>query len=47
MLGKEADLAELAESGRLRIEGDGMKLAELLGLLEEPDPGFAIVTPDP
>jgi alkyl sulfatase BDS1-like metallo-beta-lactamase superfamily hydrolase len=45
MLGKEADLAELAESGRLRVEGDGMKLAELLGLLEEPDPGFPIVTP--
>ncbi|HEX5927987.1 MAG TPA: alkyl sulfatase dimerization domain-containing protein [Solirubrobacterales bacterium] len=45
MLAKEADLAELAESGRLRVEGDGMKIAELLGLLEEPDPGFAIVTP--
>ncbi len=46
MLGKEADLAELAQSGRLRVEGDGMKLAELLSLLEEPDPGFAIVTPE-
>lgn len=45
MLAKEADLAELAESGRLRVEGDGMKLGELLGLLDEPDPGFAIVTP--
>jgi len=45
MLGKEADLAELAESGRLRVDGDGMKLAELLGLLEDPDPGFPIVTP--
>lgn len=45
MLGKEADLAALAESGRLRVEGDGMKIAELLGLLEEPDPGFPIVTP--
>jgi len=47
MLGNEADLAELAESGRLRIEGDGIKLAELLALLEDPDPGFAIVTPEP
>jgi alkyl sulfatase BDS1-like metallo-beta-lactamase superfamily hydrolase len=47
MLGKEADLAELAESGRLRVEGDGMKLAELLGLLEDPDPAFPIVTPKP
>jgi alkyl sulfatase BDS1-like metallo-beta-lactamase superfamily hydrolase len=47
LLSKTADLAELAESGRLRIEGDGMKLGELLGLLDEPDPGFAIVTPQP
>jgi alkyl sulfatase BDS1-like metallo-beta-lactamase superfamily hydrolase len=46
MLGKEADLAELATSGRLRVEGDGEKLGELLGLLDEPDPGFAIVTPE-
>jgi len=46
MLGKEADLAELAQSGRLRVEGDGTKLGELLGLLDEPDPGFAIVTPE-
>ena len=41
-----AEIGELAESGRLRVEGDGVKLAELLGLLDEPDPGFAIVTPD-
>jgi alkyl sulfatase BDS1-like metallo-beta-lactamase superfamily hydrolase len=41
-----ADIGELAESGRLRVEGDGVKLGELLGLLDEPDPGFAIVTPD-
>jgi hypothetical protein len=34
------------ESGRLRVEGDGAKLGELLALLDEPDPGFAIVTPD-
>lgn len=46
MLGGEADLAALAESGRLRVEGDGVKLGELLGLLEEPNPGFAIVTPE-
>ncbi|HET9676070.1 MAG TPA: alkyl sulfatase dimerization domain-containing protein, partial [Solirubrobacterales bacterium] len=45
MLGGSADLAALAESGRLRVEGDGVRLGELLGLLEEPDPGFAIVTP--
>jgi alkyl sulfatase BDS1-like metallo-beta-lactamase superfamily hydrolase len=41
-----ADLGDLAESGRLRVEGDGAKLGELLGLLDKPDPGFAIVTPD-
>jgi alkyl sulfatase BDS1-like metallo-beta-lactamase superfamily hydrolase len=46
MVLKMADVAELAESGRLRLEGDGAALAELLGLLDEPDPGFAIVTAD-
>ncbi len=46
MLGGDADLAALASGGRLRVEGDGEKLGELLGLLEEPDPGFAIVTPE-
>ncbi|MGE0066879.1 MAG: alkyl/aryl-sulfatase [Solirubrobacterales bacterium] len=45
LLSKTADLAELAEAGRLRVEGEGTKLGELLGLLDEPDPGFAIVTP--
>jgi alkyl sulfatase BDS1-like metallo-beta-lactamase superfamily hydrolase len=45
MLSGTADLAELAQSGRLRVEGDGEKLGELLGLLEEPDPAFPIVTP--
>jgi alkyl sulfatase BDS1-like metallo-beta-lactamase superfamily hydrolase len=46
LLLKTADIAALGESGRLRVEGDGEKLGELLGLLDEPDPGFAIVTPD-
>jgi alkyl sulfatase BDS1-like metallo-beta-lactamase superfamily hydrolase len=46
LLLKTADIGELAESGRLRVEGDGAKLGELLGLLDEPAPGFAIVTPD-
>ena len=45
LLAKTADLAALLESGRLRIEGDPAKVGELLGLLDEPDPGFAIVTP--
>jgi alkyl sulfatase BDS1-like metallo-beta-lactamase superfamily hydrolase len=46
LLLKAADVGELAESGRLRVEGNGVKLGELLGLLDEPDPGFAIVTPE-
>jgi alkyl sulfatase BDS1-like metallo-beta-lactamase superfamily hydrolase len=46
LLLRTADIGELAETGRLRVEGDGGKLGELLGLLDEPDPGFAIVTPD-
>ncbi len=46
LLLKVADIGELAQSGRLRVEGDGTKLGELLGLLDEPDPGFAIVTPE-
>jgi alkyl sulfatase BDS1-like metallo-beta-lactamase superfamily hydrolase len=46
LLLKTADIAALAESGRLRVEGDGGKIGELLGLLDEPYPGFAIVTPD-
>jgi alkyl sulfatase BDS1-like metallo-beta-lactamase superfamily hydrolase len=46
LLLKSADAAELAESGRLRVEGDGAKIGELLGLLDDPDPGFAIVTPE-
>lgn len=46
LLLKTADIAALAESGQLRVEGDGEKIGELLGLLDEPDPGFAIVTPD-
>jgi alkyl sulfatase BDS1-like metallo-beta-lactamase superfamily hydrolase len=38
-------MSELAQSGRLRIEGDGSALGQLLGLLDQPDPAFAIVTP--
>lgn len=38
-------IGELAESGRLRIDGDAARLGELLGLLDDPDPDFAIVTP--
>jgi alkyl sulfatase BDS1-like metallo-beta-lactamase superfamily hydrolase len=47
LLLKTADVAELATSGRLRVEGDGERVGELLGLLDEPDPRFPIVTPRP
>ena len=40
-----AQIGPLAESGRLRVEGEAEKLGELLGLLDEPDPAFPIVTP--
>ena len=45
LLLKAADVGELIESDRLRFEGEGEKIGELLGLLDEPDPGFPIVTP--
>jgi alkyl sulfatase BDS1-like metallo-beta-lactamase superfamily hydrolase len=38
-------MPELLQAGRLRVEGDPTKLGELLGLLDQPDPSFAIVTP--
>jgi alkyl sulfatase BDS1-like metallo-beta-lactamase superfamily hydrolase len=38
-------LEALAAAGRVTVEGDQAKVAELLGLLDPPDPGFAIVTP--
>lgn len=37
--------AELFAAGRIEVEGDASKLVELFGLMDEPDPSFAIVTP--
>jgi len=45
LLLKSADLQDLVAAVRLRVEGDAAKLGALLGLLDEPDPGFPIVTP--
>jgi len=42
---KEIELATALRDGSIRTEGDGGKLAELLGLLVTFDPSFAIVTP--
>ena len=39
------DPVEELTAGRIQIEGDGAKLGELLGLLDQPDRDFAIVTP--
>jgi alkyl sulfatase BDS1-like metallo-beta-lactamase superfamily hydrolase len=46
LLLKTEEPVALAESGRLRVEGDGEALGALLGLLEDPNPAFGIVTPD-
>ncbi|QBJ94796.1 MBL fold metallo-hydrolase [Rhodococcus sp. ABRD24] len=40
-----ADLGKEIGDGRITVEGDMAKLAELAGYLDEPDPNFAIVTP--
>jgi len=42
---QETDPMEALSSGAIAVEGDGMALAGFLGLLEEPDPRFPIVTP--
>jgi alkyl sulfatase BDS1-like metallo-beta-lactamase superfamily hydrolase len=41
----EGDAAALFASGAITVEGDGIKLGELFGLLDDGDPVFAIVTP--
>ncbi|HEX5307525.1 MAG TPA: alkyl sulfatase dimerization domain-containing protein [Solirubrobacteraceae bacterium] len=41
----EGDVAALFSDGQIAIDGDGAKLGELLGLLDEGEPSFAIVTP--
>ena len=40
-----ADVMQLLTSGQLAIDGDGAKVGQLLGLLDEPDFAFPIVTP--
>jgi linear primary-alkylsulfatase len=45
VLAGQETLEGLMTSGRITVEGDASKLGELLGLLDPPDPGFAIVTP--
>jgi alkyl sulfatase BDS1-like metallo-beta-lactamase superfamily hydrolase len=45
MLLGEGDGAQLFASGAIAVAGDGVKLGEFLGLLDEGDAAFAIVTP--
>jgi alkyl sulfatase BDS1-like metallo-beta-lactamase superfamily hydrolase len=45
LLAGAVTLEQLAASGRMRVDGDATALARLLGLLDPPDAGFAIVTP--
>jgi alkyl sulfatase BDS1-like metallo-beta-lactamase superfamily hydrolase len=42
---REGDLGELFASGAIAIEGDGVKLGELFGLLDDGDSNFPIATP--
>jgi alkyl sulfatase BDS1-like metallo-beta-lactamase superfamily hydrolase len=42
---RSATIADVVTAGGLVVEGDAAKLGELLGLLEDPDPAFPIVTP--
>ena len=41
----EGDIPELFAGGAIAVAGDGSKLGEFLGMLDEGDPVFAIVTP--
>ncbi|HVP01459.1 MAG TPA: alkyl sulfatase dimerization domain-containing protein [Solirubrobacteraceae bacterium] len=45
LLAGAATLADIGAAGRLAVTGDAERLGELLGLLDAPDPAFAIVTP--
>ncbi|HEV7772653.1 MAG TPA: alkyl sulfatase dimerization domain-containing protein [Conexibacter sp.] len=42
---RSATIEDIVTSGSLVVEGNAAKLGELLGLLEDPDPAFPIVTP--
>jgi alkyl sulfatase BDS1-like metallo-beta-lactamase superfamily hydrolase len=45
LLTNRVALDELLGSGRMALEGDVAALGSLFGVLDRPDPGFAIVTP--
>lgn len=45
LIAKTEPVEGLLGSGRITVEGDPMKLGELLSFLDEPDPDFEIVAP--
>ncbi len=45
MIAAGTSLEDLAATGRLATDGNQTKLAEVLSLLDPPDPNFAIVSP--
>ncbi len=45
LIAKTEPVEDLLGSGRITVEGDPMKLGELLSFLDEPDPDFEIVAP--
>jgi alkyl sulfatase BDS1-like metallo-beta-lactamase superfamily hydrolase len=45
LLGGALDLVEAMNDGRVAVDGDPAVFGRLVGLLDPPDPDFAIVTP--
>ena len=45
LIGGAAQPQDLIASGELAIDGNASSFGELMGLLDPPDPNFAIVTP--
>jgi alkyl sulfatase BDS1-like metallo-beta-lactamase superfamily hydrolase len=45
LLRQEAGLLDMVASGEFAVEGDRRALYGFFALLEQPEPGFAIVTP--
>ena len=45
LIAKTEPVEDLLGSGRISVEGDPLKLGELLSFLDEPDPDFEVVAP--
>lgn len=42
---KEAEFPQLVQSGEIRFQGDPMAFGALMGMMDDFDPWFALVTP--